>query len=329
MVSSRPMLTRDLLRPLRNWLRKPASAPPAPVPEPPNTFSLEPMWFLSAPDAAIEHAAISPRAKQALRDLRDNGVAFLPGHVSAAQCDAVVRAFEAYCASHPESAEYRDEHGLHERLACLHLDSADTLALLAHAPTVEILQAMFKAPPAIVGSLFFEKGSTQSIHRDTPAFLTNPLNHFVGVWHALEDVVEGSGPLTYFEKGHLVAPDAALYRAGESAKASYFRLVHERCTQAGCRLIEYYPKKGDVVIWHPELPHGGGAITEPGTSRRSLVGHFFPDGMPMLRPEAFYERGDPGPNIHYPLRRDGGAAMIDHGTPRFFHNVYEGNFDEI
>ena len=154
------MLTRDLLRPLRNWLRKPASAPPAPAPAPapppPRPFSLEPMWFVSASAEAFERAPFSPVVKQALRDLRDNGFAILRGHLPAAKSDAVIRDFEAYCAATPESAEYRDEFSLHERLACLHLVSDAAIDILSHPPTIEILTAAFSSPPTIVGSLFFE-----------------------------------------------------------------------------------------------------------------------------------------------------------------------------
>lgn len=328
------MLTRDLLRPLRNWLRKPSSPPvaapaPAPAAPPPRPFSLEPMWFLSASADAVERAPISTTAKQALRDLRDNGFAILPGHVPAPMCDAVVRDFEAYCAATPESADYRDDFSLHERLALLHLVSDAAVAVLSHPPTTEILTAAFDTAPTIVGSLFFEKGSTQSIHRDTPAFFTNPLNHFLGVWHALEDVVEGAGALTYFEKGHLVARDIDLYRDETVTKDTYFKVVRDACLAAGLRQLAFHPKKGDVVIWHPELPHGGAPITKPGTSRRSLVGHFIPEGTPMLRPEDFFGKGDPGSGTLYPIRRHGRATMLDLGAPRFFHNVYEGNFDEI
>ena len=43
----------------------------------------------------------------------------------------------------------------------------------------------------------------------------------------------------------------------------------------------------------------------------------------------FFAKGDPGSGTLYPIRRQGRATMLDLGAPRFFHNVYEGNFDEI
>jgi ectoine hydroxylase len=38
---------------------------------------------------------------------------------------------------------------------------------------------------------------------------------------------------------------------------------------------EFLPRKGDVLIWHANLLHGGRAIAAPGATRRSLVAHYF------------------------------------------------------
>ena len=38
-------------------------------------------------------------------------------------------------------------------------------------------------------------------------------------------------------------------------------------------------KKGDVLIWHANLIHGGEKITRPGSTRKSIVVHYFADGV--------------------------------------------------
>lgn len=70
----------------------------------------------------------------------------------------------------------------------LQLISEAEKRICSNKGTAEILQAAFTSEFTVVGSLFFEKGSMQSIYRDTPAFFTNPLNHYFGVWNALEDI---------------------------------------------------------------------------------------------------------------------------------------------
>ena len=35
-------------------------------------------------------------------------------------------------------------------------------------------------------------------------------------------------------------------------------------------------KKGDILVWHADLAHGGSPVTRPELTRQSLVGHFCP-----------------------------------------------------
>src|SRR6266545_1980734 len=147
-------------------------------------LSFESMWFLRDSPNLFGKPGLSSVVKGALEDIRANALAILPGNVPHDVCDALIRDFEGYCAEHPESANYRDEYSLHERLACLHLVSESARQVVFDRKVGAIVEAAFGTPFVVVGSLFFEKGSTQSIHRDTPAFFTNPLNHFFGVWTA-------------------------------------------------------------------------------------------------------------------------------------------------
>ena len=41
-------------------------------------------------------------------------------------------------------------------------------------------------------------------------------------------------------------------------------------------------KKGDVLIWHADLAHGGAAVTNKESTRKSLVGHFCPEDVSPL-----------------------------------------------
>jgi ectoine hydroxylase-related dioxygenase (phytanoyl-CoA dioxygenase family) len=218
---------------------------------------------------------------------------------------------------------------LHERLACLHLVSEAARRVVFDPTVTAIVEAAFKAPFVVVGSLFFEKGSTQSVHRDTPAFFTNPLNHYFGVWTALEDVRPGAGPLVYYRRGQNIAPDRALYLEHSVTSDNYFKLIEQACRDAGLELVEFYPKKGDTLIWHPQLPHGGAAIADPRLSRRSIVAHYIPKGVPIHGADVFFS---PEKKVataqNYKTVKFGEYETIDLKQVRFFHNRYEGNFDE-
>lgn len=288
------------------------------------------MWFLSCPDEEIlNNKALDQESIDVFMSLRKNGFAVLKGNVDPALCDAVVADFDAYCETHPESEGFADEHGLHSRLALFHYVSENARKVCTAPRTVKILKAAFQKDFTIVGSLLFEKGSAQDIHRDTPAFFTNPLNHFFGVWNALEDIKKDSGELCYYVGGHKILPDADLYRDPSTNIKSYFSRVEQACKDAGLTRDLFLAKKGDTLIWLPELPHGGAARVDDSLTRRSIVFHYIPNGVPIHGSGYFFDSARPiFVNENYAYRTLDGIRTIDMGETRFYHNYQEGNFAE-
>ena len=150
------------------------------------SISFEPMWFLSCDIEKIKTADLTSRVKKALLDIRENGVAILPGNINPEDCDALVSDFEAYVASAREAFEYRDENGLHERLCNLQMVSENARGICFNENTAGILQAAFSSEFTVVGSLFFEKGSTQSQFATPVAISSNPSNPVMkcSLWQA-------------------------------------------------------------------------------------------------------------------------------------------------
>ena len=293
-----------------------------------SSLSREKMWFLQ--DASsIEAASLEPAVKKVLHEIRTHGIGIIKNNISAELCDEANRDFRDYCRQSPESERFRDEHSLYERLACLHMVSEAVRHVGFNETTLKVVEAAFGRRAVIVGSLYFDKGSTQSIHRDTPAFFTNPLNHYFGVWNALEDVVPGSGPLIYYQKGHTALSDTELFGNPSVNARNYFEKVVQACKAKNLKVVEYYAKKGDTLIWHPEMPHGGASILNAGQSRRSIVFHYIPEGVPIHAPDVFFGvRGRIRKTQNYRTVDFGVRPVIDQGRPRFFHNRAEGNFDE-
>jgi hypothetical protein len=54
--------------------------------------------------------------------------------------------------------------------------------------------------------------------------------------------------------------------------------------------MQYLAKRGDVLLWHALLVHGGSAIAKPGRTRKSMACHYF-------------ARRDVGPAPHAPFGR--------------------------
>lgn len=289
-------------------------------------ISFEKMWFLNK---SIDSYKFPKFVSKALLDIKENGFTIIKNNLTDEECDAVIKDFDEFTSSQIDSEKYRDDHGLHERLCNLHLVSKAARRICFNKNVSDIIHAAFLEKFILVGSLFFEKGSAQSIHRDTPAFFTNPLNHFLGIWNALEDIKPGSGPLIYYPKGHKILEDKDLYLNKDIKINNYFKNIELACIKAGLEKIEYYPNKGDTLIWHPQLPHGGFNKFKKGFSRKSFVYHCIPDNTLIYGTDLFFESRKRLPIKQLKTLNFSGNIMLDQIKPRFFHNYLDGNFDEL
>ena len=289
-----------------------------------------PMWFLACSEKELEErVGVDQEVLEVLLGLRRDGFAILKKNIPDHTCDELISDFKRYCATNPISKTYSDEYGLHSRLALFHYVSDFAMDVALAPRTVKVIRKAFDNDFNIVGSLFFEKGSSQDIHRDTPAFFTNPLNHFFGVWNALEDIHADSGELRYYPGGHLVARDEKLYSDPQVTIENYFMIVEEECKARGLNLEKYCPSKGDTLIWLPELPHGGSPRNNPALSRKSIVFHYLPQGIPIHGARDFFNKEKPiFIKENYSIKMRGDTRCIDMGDVRFYHNHKEGNFEE-
>jgi phytanoyl-CoA hydroxylase len=158
--------------------------------------------------------------------------------------------------------------------------SAAARQAIANPPVMEFLRAIFEARPKAFQGLSFWYGSQQDIHKDTAYVkIDSGAMRFAASWLALEDVEAGTGELEYYVGSHR-APSFMF--AGESKwmehrpdeHPAFLRSLHDDASRFGHPRSSFLAKKGDVLIWHADLAHGGARITKPGRTRRSFVTHF-------------------------------------------------------
>lgn len=162
--------------------------------------------------------------------------------------------------------------------------------ILLHPGITRFLNLVFERPPLLTQSLHFRFGSQQPIHRDTAFVRMNSPMSMAACWVALEDIEPGSGELLYCPGSHhwedFLFHGRYLYwsesRDGESALDDYHAWLHDKAYADGRSPTRFLPRKGDVLIWHAALAHGGAAIANTGRTRLSLVGHFCPVGVRPL-----------------------------------------------
>jgi ectoine hydroxylase len=134
----------------------------------------------------------------------------------------------------------------------------------------------------------FIEGSQQAPHSDSFHMTTEPKGYLVAIWVALEDIKPDSGPVVYYPGSHRLPYVMTEDLAGgngrglfidEGKDRRYEAKIAEILAQGGIEPVDFLPRKGDVMVWHANLLHGGKAISRPGATRRSLVAHYFAKGV--------------------------------------------------
>lgn len=150
-----------------------------------------------------------------------------------------------------------------------------------------VLELIMGRRPQLFQTISFARGSRQSAHSDAFHMMTEPPGYLLGVWVALEDIAEDSGPVFYLPGSHrlpyVMTEDLDLGKPSPLLTADKGRAYVERMRSvvgsAGIDPKSFTAAAGDVLIWHHNLLHGGSAIERPGATRRSLVAHYFADGV--------------------------------------------------
>jgi hypothetical protein len=132
-------------------------------------------------------------------------------------------------------------------------------------------------------TLNFVKGSGQRAHSDSIHMTTYPLGYLIAAWIALEDIDPDSGPLFYYPGSHqlpyLLNDDFENYstslKLGNRQYSDYEDLVEEIISKSSFEKKVFLPKKGDVLIWHANLIHGGMPVMNPKLTRKSMVIHYY------------------------------------------------------
>ena len=134
----------------------------------------------------------------------------------------------------------------------------------------------------------FRLGSEQRPHSDLIHMTTEPQGYLIATWFALESCTNENGPLIYYPGSHrlpFVSTDDydsgnGTFTLGGDSNARYEDKIAEILAQSGIQPKMFLANRGDVLIWHANLIHGGSPITGKdatghGLTRKSMVCHYF------------------------------------------------------
>jgi ectoine hydroxylase-related dioxygenase (phytanoyl-CoA dioxygenase family) len=173
-----------------------------------------------------------------------------------------------------------------------YLDAHDKVpelcAILRHPKILRWLRILMDREPAPYQTLTSYKGTQQPEHSDSIHMTTYPLGYLTAAWVAFEDIGPDCGPLVYYPGTHrlpyVFSRDVGI-EEGEFLSSQrraycdkYEPFIQGLLRSHRCQPKYFTAKKGDVLIWHANLLHGGSKRNDLRLSRRSMVCHYFVKG---------------------------------------------------
>ena len=249
----------------------------------------------------------SSGASSDVSDVRDSlstwrdGYVVLPRLFTSEQCDAIVELTERLWRDRrrilrpidvdvfldlPETRKVRlseapdDAYDHPQKINNLYFFEPLVRSVVMDQKLCRVLRHLLGGDPTAFTSLNFRKGSEQGLHLDT-FYMPPAIPHrMVAAWIALDDVSPENGPLRYVPGSNRIPP---YYFDGHRLRVDHSVREYQSCGDYMHAMIErlalqqsfFHPRKGDVLIWHALLYHGGSPIANPHSTRHSLVAHYF------------------------------------------------------
>ena len=148
---------------------------------------------------------------------------------------------------------------------------------------LELLSSIIHENVKLFQSINFKMGSEQHTHSDSIHMTTFPLGGLLGVWIALEDIELDNGPLHYYPGSHQLPyylnedynNEGNFFLIGAKDYSQYEKMIEEKISENSIEKKVFTAKKGDLLIWHANLFHGGEPHLNKTKTRKSMVLHYF------------------------------------------------------
>lgn len=250
----------------------------------------------------IKRSTNNKSKSQYLEDFKTMGFCIIPKAIDLSLVDECNKSIDSFLAQNKAMLSQNDllPNGMLQRAINLHHSIKPLQKVFCNAMDSGHLVCDMYGRATLHSSLFFELGSQQPLHRDTPYFYSGKNNGYMGVWVALDDVDEENGALVAVKGSHQL-PEADLeklknkFYPNEDVPASCTKLFNayndeilSLSNHANLEKVVCKVKKGDMIIWNPATLHGGLPHHDKGRSRRSFVMHITPENMPMKHMDYFF-----------------------------------------
>ncbi len=168
----------------------------------------------------------------------------------------------------------------HYRLMDFHNLSEAGAMIMMHPTIIRTLTLLFGEPVVAMQSLLFEYGSEQHLHQDFPYVHSDIPSQLIGGWIACEHADEENGSLLFYPGSHHIplfdfGDGSVLYKHDDPKKIDAFgNYLATECGKLRAKPTILRAEKGDVLLWHGALVHGGSPTKQREQTRRSFVTHY-------------------------------------------------------
>ncbi len=168
-----------------------------------------------------------------------------------------------------------------ESLYDLYVNMQSARQVCMHNRIARFLTLVFQAKPLAFQQLLFQRSNGHAWHQDTAYVVVDSSMLLAATWIALEDIVEGTGELAYYDGSHrlphyIFANGCKIYD-GETPSEHYAQDLEKECQARQLAHHRLLAKKGDVFFWAADLVHRSHPQTPPlWRSRMSCVTHYCP-----------------------------------------------------
>lgn len=161
----------------------------------------------------------------------------------------------------------------------------DVRQVAVNSAIIDLLSKLYGRRAFPFQTINFPMGTQQDFHSDSVHFSSQPERFMCGVWLALEDVDENNGPLEYYPKSHKLplffneamncAPQWSSSNPVAETYQPYVNMWRQLVEAYQLERREFYPRKGQAIIWAANLLHGGAVQRDLSRTRHSQVTHYF------------------------------------------------------
>jgi phytanoyl-CoA hydroxylase len=243
-------------------------------------------WLDSGNSATLlpEHPifkSLAPIHQSALLDWSKNGYAILPAFFSSNEVEFINNEIDNLLKNKKLKWKYKNKLMFSVNKSALLRSTANKKTL------TDILSLLLGKKANLFQSINFYQGSQQAAHSDIVHMTTFPQGYLIACWIALEDVGSEQGPLFYYPESHKLpyflndayAHGGNDFFIGKNAYKNYETALEKQILEKGLEKKTFIAQKGDVLIWHANLLHGGSPIANKNLTRKSMVMHYFAESV--------------------------------------------------